>query len=103
MNCSDLVLAGDCGGTNTRLSLWQIPRGSSHKIGDIAPGEVLFAKKYVNEEHSSFVDVCELFLRDAKVEDKIPAVSVLACAGPILNNTVEYVGLYPRSCIKSYV
>jgi glucokinase len=60
-------------------------------VGNVAPGEVLFAKKYHNEDHSSFSEVCHLFLKEAKMKDKIPVACVLACAGPILNNTVTYV------------
>jgi glucokinase len=88
---TDLVLSGDCGGTNTRLSLWEIPRDAVHKKGDVAPGHIIFAKKYINEEHGSFMEVCHLFLTEAKVVERVPVAGVLACAGPILNNTVEYV------------
>lgn len=32
--CSgDLIISGDCGGTNTRLSLWLIPHGSKEFKG----------------------------------------------------------------------
>lgn len=57
----------------------------------MAPGEIIFAKKYVNEHHSSFSEVCHLFMQEAKVFDKLPVACVLACAGPIISNTVEYV------------
>lgn len=31
LSSGDLIVSGDCGGTNTRLSLWCIPRGSQFK------------------------------------------------------------------------
>ncbi|KAG2851196.1 hypothetical protein PC129_g24245, partial [Phytophthora cactorum] len=86
----DLVMSGDCGGTNTRLALWNIPKNSKYTKGDIAPGEMLFSKKYLNEQHGSFNEVCHLFLNEAKLVDEIPAACVLACAGPILKNTVDF-------------
>lgn len=29
---SDYVIVGDCGGTNTRLSLWEIPHDMMQKV-----------------------------------------------------------------------
>ncbi|RLN37643.1 hypothetical protein BBJ28_00007331 [Nothophytophthora sp. Chile5] len=86
----DLIISGDCGGTNTRLSLWNIPKDSKHQKGNIAPGEIIFAKKYLNEEHASFAEVCHLFMNEAKLADQVPEACVLACAGPILKNTVDF-------------
>ncbi|ETI30669.1 glucokinase [Phytophthora nicotianae P10297] len=87
---TDLIMSGDCGGTNTRLSLWNIPKDSKHTKGDIAPGSMLFSKKYLNEDYASFAEVCHLFLNEAKLVDQIPEACVLACAGPILKNTVDF-------------
>ncbi|KAJ0402855.1 hypothetical protein ATCC90586_004542 [Pythium insidiosum] len=98
----DLVISGDCGGTNTRLSLWFIPQGVKHFTGNIAPGEVLYAEKYINENYASFAEVSHLFLKDAlkKAVEKVPSLAgvvptaaVLACAGPIMNNTVEFTNI----------
>ncbi|KAE8953672.1 hypothetical protein PR002_g32303, partial [Phytophthora rubi] len=83
-------MSGDCGGTNTRLSLWNILNDSKHVKGDIAPGEMVYSKKYLNEEYASFAEVCHLFLNEAKLVDQIPEACVLACAGPILKNTVDF-------------
>jgi glucokinase len=44
------VLSGDCGVTNTRLSLWSIPAGCVLGQGKPAPGELVLAKKYVKRE-----------------------------------------------------
>ncbi|KAE9077791.1 hypothetical protein PF010_g23376 [Phytophthora fragariae] len=89
----DLIISGDCGGTNTRLSLWLIPKGSVAFKGSVAPGEITFAKKYHNENYSCFSEVCHLFMKEAKLLDRLPVACVLACAGPILNNTVEFTNI----------
>ena len=41
------VLSGDCGGTNTRLSLWEVERGARTEQGHKAPGVLVCAKKFV--------------------------------------------------------
>lgn len=89
----DLIISGDCGGTNTRLSLWLIPKGSVAFKGSVAPGEITFAKKYHNENYSCFSEVCHLFMKEAKLRERLPVACVLACAGPILNNTVEFTNI----------
>lgn len=88
----DLIISGDCGGTNTRLSLWIVPRGVTSFKGNVAPGEIIFAKKYHNEDHSSFSEVCHLFMKEARIVE-LPVACVLACAGPIMNNTVEFTNI----------
>ncbi|TMW55705.1 hypothetical protein Poli38472_010587 [Pythium oligandrum] len=93
MTNGDLIISGDCGGTNTRLSLWLIPKGATHFAGNIAPGEVIFAKKYVNEDYASFAEVCHLFLKEANLGGRVPSAAVMACAGPILNQTVEFTNI----------
>ncbi|RLN37644.1 hypothetical protein BBJ28_00007332 [Nothophytophthora sp. Chile5] len=90
MRSDHLIISGDCGGTNTRLSLWNIPHNAQHLKGNIAPGDAIFAKKYLNEEHASFAEVCHLFMNEAKLVDRVPEACVLACAGPILKNTVDF-------------
>ncbi|OQS07608.1 glucokinase [Thraustotheca clavata] len=94
MTSYDLIVSGDCGGTNTRLSLWRVPRSQTHLsvVGKIAPGEVILNKKYLNQEHASFVEVALLFLNEAGV-DEPPVCCVLACAGPILNNSVVFTNI----------
>ncbi|KAF0696280.1 Aste57867_12978 [Aphanomyces stellatus] len=91
-NDYDLIVSGDCGGTNTRLTLWRVPRNSVHLKGKIAPGQMLFNQKYLNENHSSFVEVCHLFLKEAEV-DEPPVCCVLACAGPIMHNSVVFTNI----------
>lgn len=87
----DFIISGDCGGTNTRLSLWFLPHEKERKKGDMV-GKIIFAKKYHNEDHSSFANVCHLFMKEAKIVH-VPVACVLACAGPILNNTVVFTNI----------
>lgn len=50
MSGSNYVIVGDCGGTNTRLSLINIPEEApSPKRGDEAPGKVAHEHKFLNE------------------------------------------------------
>eukprot|EP00121_Abeoforma_whisleri_P015965 Awhi_evm1s14676 len=87
---SDLAIVGDCGGTNTRLSLWSIPQNTAKpKRGEKAPGSLVFDKKYENEKFSTFVDIVKKFLEESKTSEK-PKVACLACAGPIIDNTVAF-------------
>ena len=46
-----------------------------------------FAKQYVNAEYKSFMDVLQIFLKEAQ-SPILPTVCLLACAGPITNNAV---------------
>lgn len=62
-------------------------------VGTIAPGETIFAKKYVNENHASFAELCHLFLKEANIRDEVPVAAVMACAGPVLNQTVVFTNI----------
>ncbi|KNC86777.1 glucokinase [Sphaeroforma arctica JP610] len=85
---SDLIIVGDCGGTNTRLSLWEIPTSFTDKPKrtEKAPGTLVFDKKYLNEKHTDFVSVVKLFIEESS-SSTTPMAACLACAGPIINNT----------------
>jgi glucokinase len=90
---ANYVVVGDCGGTNTRLTLWDIPEGAaSPKRGEQAPGRNVFEQKYLNEHYKSFVDVMKQFFNDAKssVGDGKVGAACLACAGPIMDNSVVF-------------
>jgi glucokinase len=90
---SHLVIVGDCGGTNTRLSLWEIPEGAPKpKRGEKAPGTLKFDKKYLNEKFSDFVTIVKQFMQDANCT-ATPDDACLACAGPILDNTVSFTNI----------
>eukprot|EP01134_Creolimax_fragrantissima_P001189 CFRG1189T1 len=88
-----LVVVGDCGGTNTRLSLWSILNGAKKpKRGERAPGTLRFDKKYQNENYSNFIEIAQLFIQESNVSG-VPAAACLACAGPILNNSVNFTNI----------
>lgn len=57
LGTSRLVLAGDCGGTNTRLQLYRVPAGARPELGGRPPGELLLGKKFVNSDYESFAHV----------------------------------------------
>ncbi|KNC74868.1 glucokinase, variant [Sphaeroforma arctica JP610] len=88
-----LVIVGDCGGTNTRLSLWSIPADAPEpKRKEKAPGTLQFDNKYQNEQHKNFLDIMKLFLEESKTSET-PVAACLACAGPILDNTVSFTNI----------
>lgn len=91
---SDFVVVGDCGGTNTRLSLWEIPHDANQKVarGDKAPGNLKYDAKYLNEKYENFVQIMKTFIAEAKAE-QTPKAACLACAGPILDNTVSFTNI----------
>ncbi|EOD07407.1 hypothetical protein EMIHUDRAFT_454319 [Emiliania huxleyi CCMP1516] len=81
-------MSGDCGGTNTRLTLFKVPASHKLEMGKPPPGEVIFSKKYLNSSHLNFTDVCKVFLKEAG--DTVPATCCLACAGAISDNKVTF-------------
>lgn len=97
-----LFLSGDVGGTNTRLQLWQIHDSDPMLRGRLAPGckapgLLLHKETFANEAFGSFQQVLDTFLdRVSKLKWITPDMSVkpitvcLACAGPIVNNTVSF-------------
>jgi glucokinase len=88
-----LVIVGDCGGTNTRLVLYSIvPNASSPSRGERAPGALIFKKRYKNEDFREFKEIVSVFLKESGI-DILPKVACLACAGPIVNNTVDFTNL----------
>merc|ERR1719198_1038118 len=69
------------------------------------PGELVFAKKYQNESHASFTEVCQLFLEEAKKssgDPPVPAAVCLACAGGISDNTVDFTNVAKGWKIDGY-
>ncbi|KAJ1639888.1 hypothetical protein T492DRAFT_40822 [Pavlovales sp. CCMP2436] len=90
-----LVLAGDCGGTNTRLHLYSVPDDARPQIGCKAPGELILCKRFVNSDYESFSQVVTAFLEEAMGSTVGGAVEVCAAlrlneASPIQTRT-----LYP--------
>lgn len=89
---SRIVLAGDCGGTNTRLQLFRVPMGVLPVMGQKPPGELILARKYVNSDYASFLEVAHLFLNEARrvTQGREVEACCLACAGGIKDNAVRF-------------
>jgi glucokinase len=78
------------------LSLWEIPLNAAKPTrGEEAPGRLVFEKKYLNQDHESFTKVMRTFISEAKAKDAQaePEVACLACAGPIVNNCVQFTNI----------
>jgi glucokinase len=77
------VLAGDIGGTNTRLAIYDVPAAGVRGLGPV------FEQTYPSAAHESFDVIAETFLR-AAADQLSPSASVasacLGIAGPIENN-----------------
>jgi len=91
-----LVLAADCGGTNTRLMLYIVDPAEPILEKHAPPGRLLKEVKYPNVLYKSLDAIIQTFLRDecqCGTEIGIPVVAVLAVAGVVANNTVRYTNL----------
>jgi len=89
-----LVVAGDIGGTNSRLTLYNVPARAVVKDGLKAPGDELFVKKYKNDDFKSFTDVMKKFVEDAEIDTGVKvkghvSACCLAAAGPVAGNKVK--------------
>lgn len=91
---ANFVLVGDCGGTNTRLSLISIPENAEDPPrGCRAPGEKVLEQRFRNDRYISFVEIVRIFLADArsKLKDcQVIRTACLACAGPIIDQTCSF-------------
>ena len=77
-----LTLCGDIGGTNTRLSLFE--------VSEAAPsGSLLFNNSYLNSGYKSFNELYSVFIADAG-ETRCPVTACFAVAGPVKNNCVVF-------------
>ena len=92
---SSVVLAGDIGGTNSRLMLYEVKDGDIPKQGSKAPGRLLFEKIYPNYKYASMSEIILKFIADQKVDAarrgsspaSTPSVACLAVAGVVAENT----------------
>jgi glucokinase len=76
-----VILAGDIGGTNTRLAWFDVVRGA------LVPGE---SRTYPSQQHPSLDSVVTAFLRDAPGKPEHVCVGV---AGPVRGGRVDPVNL----------
>ena len=74
---SGKILAGDIGGTNTRMALFEVKKGELHLLKE---------KTYKTQSYSSFQEVLKIFYRDQLAEiDSI----CLGVAGPVNEGNVK--------------
>lgn len=73
-----VVLVGDIGGTNARLSIWN--SGDDHKNQEI------FSKTYPTFKFATFDEVMNQFLSEKEVVPHPPQAAALAVAGAVVDN-----------------
>jgi glucokinase len=82
-----IVLAGDIGGTNSRLALYEAPAAPAPAR---APGlKMLFEQTYPSPAHPSLGEIAELFLTAAETQighGRDVARACFGIAGPVENN-----------------
>ncbi|WHN65890.1 glucokinase [Cysteiniphilum sp. QT6929] len=79
-----IVLAGDVGGTNTRLQLTEYKDKKS---------KVLFAKKYLAVDFKSLSAIIEKFLAESSIDKALIKAACIAVAGPVKNGAIEFTNL----------
>ncbi|MFZ0200950.1 MAG: glucokinase [Candidatus Sulfotelmatobacter sp.] len=72
-----MILAGDIGGTNTRLAYFQPENGTLHLVTE---------RVFPSREYKEFGDVVCRFLKDAALQ---PEVACFGIAGPVRDGRVE--------------
>ena len=78
------VIAGDIGGTSSRLRLCQL-EGTT--IDDC------YSRTYPSAEHRDFTDLISEFMNDAQITTSAVDAACFAVAGPVINGSVEVTNL----------
>eukprot|EP00744_Colponema_vietnamica_P006309 GILI01009173.1.p2 GENE.GILI01009173.1~~GILI01009173.1.p2 ORF type:complete len:343 (+),score=82.52 GILI01009173.1:90-1118(+) len=77
------LIAGDIGGTNTRLQLCRVDdSGSKESL------QTVFEKTYQSQDYPSLLDVLSLFISESKPETH-PVVACIGIAGPVERNSCQ--------------
>lgn len=90
------LLAGDIGGTNSRLALYRLPPASSPAspptLHHPPPSSATAWCEYLNEKFTDFDGVLRAFLSFGFPggRDGYRVVASLACAGPVADNAVDF-------------
>lgn len=79
-----LLLAGDIGGTNTRLRLVKVKKGSVSL-------DPFYENNYESEKSKGLAEIVMQFLQEARQKNNYtePEKACFAIAGPVVNNTCE--------------
>jgi len=90
-------LSADIGGTNTRLRLYDVDTSGNFKSiefdkCEMLPGNLIYDKKFANEDFESLLDVIRVFLLKANAS-RPPTTACLAVAGPVSNNCATLTNL----------
>jgi hypothetical protein len=96
-SATSVVMAGDIGGTNSRLMLFEVADSDTVVARARAPGRLIFEKVYPNYKYSSMAEVVSQFQSDAAraTTGSRPVVDVacLAVAGVVSHNTCRLTNL----------
>mmetsp|Transcript_15605 Transcript_15605/g.39957 ORF Transcript_15605/g.39957 Transcript_15605/m.39957 type:complete len:456 (+) Transcript_15605:60-1427(+) len=97
------ILCADIGGTNARFSLYSFTESlpahptRADLVRLVAKHQCLYSTQYKNEDHSSFIHIMELFVKEAREsqEPHLPGnlrieSACLAVAGPVKDNRVNF-------------
>lgn len=84
------LLAGDIGGTNARLVLYEAPPGSVDVATDFVRHRVVAQMYYKNNEFQSFTEVLCAFTSLPEVAAARIDAACLATAGPVADNRINF-------------
>lgn len=84
------LLAGDIGGTNARLVLYEAPPGSVSAATDFTRHRVVAQMYYKNNEFQSFTEVLCAFTALPEVAAARIDAACLATAGPVADNRINF-------------
>ncbi len=79
-----IVLSGDIGGTYTRIRLMEFSDNSSHVIKNAL---------YHNGDHSTFINILDLFFDDVRIAASQLKSAGFGVAGPIVDGVVKFTNL----------
>lgn len=96
-----LVVVADCGGTNSRLQIHSVEEEDvlvAHLAGRKAPGTLIHEADFSNESYSKvgktfahiYLDFLAAAFGASVAAAKVVHVAVIAVAGPVANNRVEF-------------
>ncbi len=85
------ILAGDIGGTNARLVLYETDATSDFKdVKAFKNHHIVAQRNFKNDDFKSFSDVLLAFLAINGVSDKPINTCCFAVAGPVINNRINF-------------
>ena len=89
---TDLILVGDCGGTNSRLRLYSVAPNARVE-NNLPPGDLVKWSEYQNAEYEGkggFPAIVRAFMSSAPAVTETPTAACLAVAGPVESNRVVF-------------